>query len=221
MAVAIIDHSISIVLGVVTLLVGFRVIGPKVGTNPRYDVLHVRWLKHLKWLGPLMILFAATQIMLKVVGGMHEREPRRTADQLLGEAVKHLQNKRFDKAATLLERLAAQGDRVAQFALADELYQGTIRSSEADRPLLLLTSSAKKKYMPAQFALCLHHKDPIQAYAWCEVVASGNHGYSGQAKLRGAETLNNLVAPAGAPSVEAAKSMASSYVRDFYADERW
>jgi hypothetical protein len=221
MLVSIIDHSISIVFGLVTLLVGLRVIGPKVGANPGYDVLYAKWLKHSKWLGPLIILFAAIQILIKVVGGFHEREPRSTAEQLLSEAVEHLESKRYDKAAAILEWLSAQGDRVAQFALADELYKGTIRSSDANRPLLLLTSSAKQKYMPAQFALCMHHNDPVQAYAWCEVVARGSHRYSAQAKSKGGEILRNLVAPAGAPSVEAAKAVAVSYVRDFYAEGIW
>jgi hypothetical protein len=64
----VIDHSISVLGGVLALLVGYRVLGPKVGTNPKYDTFYLKWAKHMKWLGPLIIVFALVQIALAVVG---------------------------------------------------------------------------------------------------------------------------------------------------------
>jgi len=58
----IIDHSISVLGGIGGALIGFRVIGPKPGTNPKFDEFHKKWGKHLKWLGPLVIVFALVQI---------------------------------------------------------------------------------------------------------------------------------------------------------------
>ena len=58
----IIDNLISIVGGIVAILIGFRVIGPKPEANPKFDTFYAKMGKHLKWLGPLIILFALTQI---------------------------------------------------------------------------------------------------------------------------------------------------------------
>jgi len=54
----IIELAIGAGGGLLASLVGFRVIGPKTGTNANYDALHVKWLKHLRWVGPLTVLFA-------------------------------------------------------------------------------------------------------------------------------------------------------------------
>lgn len=58
----IIDNLITIVGGIVAILIGFRLVGPKPETNPKFDAIYEKWGKHLKWLGPFIIIFALTQI---------------------------------------------------------------------------------------------------------------------------------------------------------------
>jgi hypothetical protein len=65
---AMIDFSISVLGGVVALLLGYRVLGPQPGANPKYDAFYLKWAKHLKWLGPLIIAFALVQIVIAVRG---------------------------------------------------------------------------------------------------------------------------------------------------------
>ena len=64
---AIIDHSFSILFGLLVSLLGFRVLGPKPGANQKYDVFYGQWGKHLKWLGPLMVVFGVIQITIAVL----------------------------------------------------------------------------------------------------------------------------------------------------------
>ena len=59
-----IDYSISILGGIYAVLLGYRVLGPKPDINPKYDVWHNQWGKHLKWGGPLLIAFSLVQIVL-------------------------------------------------------------------------------------------------------------------------------------------------------------
>jgi hypothetical protein len=66
----IIDHSISILGGIVGLLVGFRLIGPKPNIDPKYDIFYKKFAKHLKWLAPLYILFTLIQIGVSVYGSV-------------------------------------------------------------------------------------------------------------------------------------------------------
>ena len=65
---AMIDFSISVLGGIVALLLGYRVLGPKSGANPKYDAFYLKWAKHLKWLGPVIIVFALVQIAIAVRG---------------------------------------------------------------------------------------------------------------------------------------------------------
>jgi hypothetical protein len=64
----VIDHSISVLGGIVALLIGYRVLGPKSGANPKYDAFYLKWAKHLKWLGPVVIAFALVQVAIAVFG---------------------------------------------------------------------------------------------------------------------------------------------------------
>ena len=64
----VIDHSISVLGGVLALLVGYRVLGPKAGADPKYDAFYLKWARHLKWLGPVIIVFALVQIAVAVFG---------------------------------------------------------------------------------------------------------------------------------------------------------
>jgi hypothetical protein len=56
------DNLITIIGGVIAILIGFRVVGPKPQKNPMYDEMYLKWGKHLKWLGPVMIVCALIQI---------------------------------------------------------------------------------------------------------------------------------------------------------------
>lgn len=92
MLVSIIDHSISLISGIISVLLGFRLIGPKYGTNQKYDALYSKWIKHLKWLGPLVILFAAAQIAIKVIegkapqtGNSYKAELRKNVEKSISE----------------------------------------------------------------------------------------------------------------------------------------
>jgi hypothetical protein len=68
MLATIIDHSISIVGGILAMLVGFRVVGPAPKTNPKYEAFYEKWAKHLKWLGPVIIGLALVQIAVALLG---------------------------------------------------------------------------------------------------------------------------------------------------------
>jgi hypothetical protein len=68
MLATIIDHCISILGGILAMLVGYRVLGPKPNANPKYEVFYAKWAKHLKWLGPVIIGLALVQIAIAVLG---------------------------------------------------------------------------------------------------------------------------------------------------------
>jgi len=75
---AIIDASLSLLGGVLAILIGFRYIGPKPGTNEKYDALHRKWLKHLRWLGVLGIVFPLVQISIAV--SKLQQQPAETSE---------------------------------------------------------------------------------------------------------------------------------------------
>jgi|GEM_PF-1297522 hypothetical protein len=58
----IIDNLITILGGAVAMLIGFRIFGPKPTTNPKFDAFYNSYGKHLKWLGPVLIVFALINI---------------------------------------------------------------------------------------------------------------------------------------------------------------
>ncbi|WP_018413506.1 hypothetical protein [Methyloversatilis thermotolerans] len=49
------DFAISFAGGILAMLFGFRVIGK----GKQIDVWHAKWGKHLRWIGPMLILYAA------------------------------------------------------------------------------------------------------------------------------------------------------------------
>ena len=51
------DLAIMISAGVVAILIGRRVIGPKPGISEKYDTFHGKWGKRFRWLGPFIIVF--------------------------------------------------------------------------------------------------------------------------------------------------------------------
>lgn len=61
-----IDYSISILGSIFAILLGFRVFGPEPGSNAKYDAWHNKWGKHLKWAGPVVILFSLIQIVFSM-----------------------------------------------------------------------------------------------------------------------------------------------------------
>jgi len=71
MTATFIDIAIRISGGILATLIGFRYLGPKPGENERFDSLHKRWLRHLKWLGPLSILIFGLSAIATSVGGSY------------------------------------------------------------------------------------------------------------------------------------------------------
>jgi hypothetical protein len=51
-----VDLAIPMAAGVYGTLLGLRVVGPKLGSNEKFDTMHTKWIKHFKWLGPLLIV---------------------------------------------------------------------------------------------------------------------------------------------------------------------
>lgn len=90
--VSLIDHLIAIVVGITSTLLGFRMLGPKPGRNGRYDALYGKWIKHLKWLGPVAIAIAGIQIVMTtiearapVIDDSYKGELRKTVETSISE----------------------------------------------------------------------------------------------------------------------------------------
>jgi hypothetical protein len=49
------DLAIMIISGIVALLMGLRVIGPKPRQSESYDIHYGKWIRHFRWMGPLII----------------------------------------------------------------------------------------------------------------------------------------------------------------------
>jgi hypothetical protein len=88
----VIDASISALAGVMALLYGFRYLGPRPGANPRYEMHYRKWVRHLKWLGPLLVVFAGIQIVIAAFdsrgsdnSASYKAELRRKVDNAISE----------------------------------------------------------------------------------------------------------------------------------------
>jgi hypothetical protein len=63
-----VDSAIMFFAGFYGVLVGFRVIGKKPGVDPAYDAKHAKYLRHLKWLGPALMVIAIILYAFKRAG---------------------------------------------------------------------------------------------------------------------------------------------------------
>lgn len=54
-----VDFVISFAGGIVATLFGFRIIGK----SKQMDAWYAKWGKHLRWIGPILILFAAYSLV--------------------------------------------------------------------------------------------------------------------------------------------------------------
>jgi len=88
----VIDASISAVVGLIVLLYGFRYLGPKPGANPRYEMHYRKWVRHFRWLGPLLVVFAGIQILIATfenrgpdTSASYKAELRRKVDSAISE----------------------------------------------------------------------------------------------------------------------------------------
>ena len=54
---ALIDAAIPLGCGLYASLIGFRKVGHPPGEDARYDAWHARWGKHMRRLGPAVMLF--------------------------------------------------------------------------------------------------------------------------------------------------------------------
>lgn len=61
------DLAIMITSGVVALLIGHRLIGPKSGISEKYDAFHSKWGKRFRWLGPFIITFTLFKFGASIV----------------------------------------------------------------------------------------------------------------------------------------------------------
>lgn len=59
-----IDATVRVFGGVFATLIGFRLLGPNPGSNEKFDELHRKWLCHLKWLGPFIVVASLTGLLL-------------------------------------------------------------------------------------------------------------------------------------------------------------
>lgn len=59
-----VDSGIPLLGGLYGTLLGFRVIGKAAGEDPKYDAWHERFGQHLKWLGPLILIFGVVQLLV-------------------------------------------------------------------------------------------------------------------------------------------------------------
>lgn len=64
-----IDLSIASTTGIILLLIGLRVIGPKPGITEKYDAFHGKWAKHFRWMGPLIIVMSLFSFVVKTFLG--------------------------------------------------------------------------------------------------------------------------------------------------------
>jgi hypothetical protein len=56
---ALYDGGIPICFGVLAALLGYRVIGPKSGSKPRWDEWHSKWGRVMKLCGLVLVVFGA------------------------------------------------------------------------------------------------------------------------------------------------------------------
>lgn len=85
-----IDQSLSIVGSILATLYGFRVLGPKPGANDKFDSMYAKWIKHLKWIGPLSIILLLSQLALSAFASSASEdnaESKREAIQALQENI--------------------------------------------------------------------------------------------------------------------------------------
>jgi hypothetical protein len=61
--------AFQIVLGIFCTLWGYRIIGPKEGASQLSDNYHNKLGKHLKWLGPtIVVVFSIDLIIINMAG---------------------------------------------------------------------------------------------------------------------------------------------------------
>ena len=51
--------------GIIVLLMGLRVIGPKPGISEKYDAFHRKWGKHFRWMGPFIVVMSVFGFVVK------------------------------------------------------------------------------------------------------------------------------------------------------------
>ena len=58
---------VMLVVGATMTLLGFRMIGKKPGEDPEYDSQYEDYVRHLKWLGPILLAIALLQFSLILI----------------------------------------------------------------------------------------------------------------------------------------------------------
>ncbi len=62
---ALIELAIPLLGGLYATLLGFQVVGRSPSDDPKYRAWRQRWGRHLKWLGPLVMIFGVLQFVLR------------------------------------------------------------------------------------------------------------------------------------------------------------
>jgi PsbP len=94
-----VDLAIPIAAGVYATLLGLRVVGPKLDRNDKFDAMYTKWIKHFKWLGPLLIVITVLVAAFRAHAGTAATDVAPNKTQVL-------------KAVT--ESLSAQGKLAQQ-----------------------------------------------------------------------------------------------------------
>lgn len=61
-----VDGGIPLFIGVYVWLLAYRKVGKPEGRDPRYDAWCERYGPHLKWLGPLLVVFGVIQTVVNL-----------------------------------------------------------------------------------------------------------------------------------------------------------
>lgn len=62
---ALVELAIPLLGGLYATLMGFQIVGRKPSTDLKYLAWQQRWGRHLKWLGPLVMIFGVLQFVLR------------------------------------------------------------------------------------------------------------------------------------------------------------
>jgi hypothetical protein len=60
------DLVLSLILGLIATLYGFRILGEKSNESQKFDIWYDKWGKHLRWIGPGFMGFSVIWWFLKI-----------------------------------------------------------------------------------------------------------------------------------------------------------
>jgi hypothetical protein len=178
----VIDASISALAGLMALLYGFRYLGPKPGANPRYEMHYRKWVRHLKWLGPLLVVFAGIQIVIAAFESRgsdtavsYKAELRRKVDNAISEKGIVAQQDRVLESADGFRILIPRGYTYSKppntpFSLVAMYRADTIATPAIT--VMVVSSNANKEDFLRELKTLLQKQNSTTAFG--EAVVLGN-----------------------------------------------